>query len=111
MSRRLPIPSAKLPAPGGRSLLFYAQRSIVLFNIDGELYAIDDSCPHAGASLFSGTLQGRWLQCPAHGLRFDLASGCMANAKGFGVVRHRIEHQPLGAFIVISDTPIEEPIP
>lgn len=62
--------------PGQRKLIFVDGRSIVLFNIDGTLHAIDNSCPHNGASLASGKLQGTVLQCPAHGLRFDLAKPC-----------------------------------
>ena len=52
-------------------------RGIALFNVEGALYAIDDSCPHAGSSLLNGALSGRTVQCRAHGLRFDLARGCM----------------------------------
>jgi 3-phenylpropionate/trans-cinnamate dioxygenase ferredoxin subunit len=62
--------------PGQRKLLFVDGKSVVLFNIDGTIHAIDNSCPHNGASLASGKLQGTVLQCPAHGLRFDLAKPC-----------------------------------
>ncbi|MGT2455177.1 Rieske (2Fe-2S) protein [Cupriavidus basilensis] len=62
--------------PGQRKLVFVDGRSIVLFNIDGAVHAIDNSCPHNGASLANGRLEGSVLQCPAHGLRFDLAKSC-----------------------------------
>uniref|UniRef100_UPI003F49A6D9 Rieske (2Fe-2S) protein n=1 Tax=Cupriavidus yeoncheonensis TaxID=1462994 RepID=UPI003F49A6D9 len=58
--------------PGQRKLVFVDGMSIVLFNVDGVIHAIDDSCPHFGASLASGKLEGSVLQCPAHGLLFDL---------------------------------------
>ena len=45
--------------------------AFVLFNIDGSVSAPDNSCPHNGASLASGQLEGRLLRCPAHGLRFE----------------------------------------
>jgi Rieske [2Fe-2S] domain len=32
--------------------------SMAVFNVDGTLYAIDDSCPHQGSSLVSGSLEG-----------------------------------------------------
>ncbi|MFV3371706.1 Rieske (2Fe-2S) protein [Pseudomonas sp. NY15435] len=91
MNGLIRIPADRLPARGGRSLLHHEKGIILLFDVDGELHAIDDRCPHAGASLFSGRLDGRWLQCPAHGLRFDLASGCPAGIKGFGLQRYAIE--------------------
>ena len=38
-------------------------------------FALDDSCPHQGASLSGGTLTWTQLQCRAHGLKFDVATG------------------------------------
>ncbi|MES2259428.1 MAG: Rieske 2Fe-2S domain-containing protein [Pseudomonadota bacterium] len=77
MTRRLEIAPERLPPPGGRALLHTGTHCVVLFQVDGEYHAIDDRCPHQGASLAGGKLAGRSVQCPAHGLRFDLASGCM----------------------------------
>lgn len=51
---------------------------IALFRRDEQVFAIDDSCPHAGASLAGGRFDGRTVACRAHGLRFDVATGCMA---------------------------------
>ena len=49
---------------------------ISLFNIDGEYYAINDTCPHKGtAPLIRGTLDGVGIKCPNHGYRFDLKTG------------------------------------
>lgn len=68
--------------PGQRKLVFVDGRSIVLFNIDGAVHAIENSCPHNGASLANGRLEGSILQCPAHGLRFDLAKPCEPGSAG-----------------------------
>lgn len=102
MNAVLHIPAERLPARGGRSLFHHEQGIILLFDIDGELHAIDDSCPHAGASLFSGRLDGRWLQCPAHGLRFDLATGCPAGIKGFGLQRYKVEWRADECYLVTA---------
>jgi nitrite reductase/ring-hydroxylating ferredoxin subunit len=53
-------------APGG---------PIVIFRVDGRLCAIIDSCPHAGASLADGVLEGGVITCAAHGSQFNLQSG------------------------------------
>jgi 3-phenylpropionate/trans-cinnamate dioxygenase ferredoxin component len=90
-TRYLEIPQAIRPAIGQRSLWRVEGRAIALFNVDGALYAIDDSCPHAGASLLTGILEGRTVRCRAHGLRFDLANGCMPGTRGFGVTHYPIE--------------------
>ncbi|RQH07167.1 Rieske (2Fe-2S) protein [Paraburkholderia dinghuensis] len=85
MSREVPVATVDELAPGQRKLAFVDGRSIVLFNVAGSVHAIDNSCPHNGASLASGQLEGCLLRCPAHGLRFDLRTGCMPGAGGLSV--------------------------
>jgi 3-phenylpropionate/trans-cinnamate dioxygenase ferredoxin component len=85
MSREIPVATVDELAPGQRKLAFVEGRSIVLFNVAGSLYAIENSCPHAGASLASGSLEGCVLRCPAHGLRFDLRTGCMPGVEGLNL--------------------------
>jgi NAD(P)H-dependent nitrite reductase small subunit len=48
---------------------------IALFNDGGEYFAIDDSCPHQGASLGEGMLHEGNVICPWHSLIFDLRTG------------------------------------
>ena len=42
-------------------------KQIALFNIDGQIYATNDACPHAGASLGWGKLEGKVVKCRAQG--------------------------------------------
>lgn len=49
---------------------------LAVFRVHGAVFAVDDSCPHAGASLSGGTLQGLSVQCRAHGLRFSVDPSC-----------------------------------
>lgn len=108
MKRRVEIPAERLPPPGLRSLFRHEEKCVVLFNLDGTLHAIDDSCPHNGASLFSGKLEGRLLRCPAHGLRFDLNSGCAHGVEGFGVARYPIEQRDGAYYIEFSDAGVRD---
>jgi nitrite reductase/ring-hydroxylating ferredoxin subunit len=48
---------------------------IALCNVAGEIYAVDDVCTHAYASLSDGLLCGAEIECPLHGGRFDVKSG------------------------------------
>ena len=50
-------------------------RVIAIFNIEGRFYAIDDACPHMGASLSAGYLDGCVVACPLHAWRFDVTDG------------------------------------
>jgi 3-phenylpropionate/trans-cinnamate dioxygenase ferredoxin subunit len=79
-ARRIAAGTIDELAPGQRKLVFADGRGIVLINVDGAIHAIDDACPHNGASLAGGKLDGSLLHCPAHGLRFDLKTGCTPGA-------------------------------
>lgn len=49
--------------------------SIAVFNVDGKLYAIDDSCPHQGSSLAMGHLEGHVVTCRSHGMKVNVTGG------------------------------------
>ncbi len=64
-----------IPA-GERKRFDLGDKRITVFNIDGELFAILDTCPHKKtAPLVRGTLDGEGIKCPNHGYRFDLRTG------------------------------------
>ncbi len=83
-------PAASLP-PGERRIIEIEGRSIGVFNVDGEFYAVANVCPHQRAPLCTGDLTGttrasgvdniEWhrdgevLACPWHGWEFDVTTG------------------------------------
>ena len=50
-------------------------RMIALYNVDGELFALDGVCPHQGGPLGQGHLDGCIVTCPWHGWQFDVRTG------------------------------------
>jgi len=48
---------------------------LVIFNIAGDIYAIDDLCSHDDGPLGDGDLDGFQVACPRHGARFDVRTG------------------------------------
>ncbi|MBV8141679.1 MAG: non-heme iron oxygenase ferredoxin subunit [Verrucomicrobia bacterium] len=48
---------------------------IVVFNVDGELFAIKDVCTHDEARLSDGELTGETIICPWHGACFSIRTG------------------------------------
>jgi nitrite reductase (NADH) small subunit len=52
---------------------------IALFTVDGQHFAIDDVCPHMGASLSGGYLEKGIVTCPWHAWRFRLSDGAWAD--------------------------------
>ena len=73
-----PIPLIELSAlPEGRGRrVCKAGLDLAVFRVGDAVYAIDDSCPHAGGSLSNGKLQGTRVTCPVHGLKFNLQIVC-----------------------------------
>ena len=61
--------------PPGEALRVEADVPLAVFNVDGELFAIDDTCTHQDASLADGYLEGCWVECPLHASTFDLRTG------------------------------------
>ncbi|MDM7999643.1 MAG: Rieske 2Fe-2S domain-containing protein [Dehalococcoidia bacterium] len=51
--------------------------TLLLAMAGGRFYAAEGQCPHMGASLASGRLEGTVVTCPRHGSQFDLADGRM----------------------------------
>jgi nitrite reductase/ring-hydroxylating ferredoxin subunit len=62
-----------------------AGRMLALFNVDGRLYAIDNSCLHRGGPLGEGELEGRVVTCPWHAWRWDVTTGANTNNPGVKV--------------------------
>ena len=48
---------------------------LAVYNVDGEFYATENSCPHRGAPLTEGVLCGNIVECGLHGWQFDVRSG------------------------------------
>ena len=90
MTRHVIAPLTALP-PGTRKRVVIEGRAIAVFNIGGELFALQDRCPHRGGSLCEGRLTGQVeaaqpgqyqfsrageiLRCPWHGWEFDVRTG------------------------------------
>lgn len=61
--------------PPGESTRVLAHVPVAVFNADGELFAIDDTCTHQDASLSEGWLEDCLIECPLHAASFDLRTG------------------------------------
>jgi 3-phenylpropionate/trans-cinnamate dioxygenase ferredoxin subunit len=61
--------------PGNRKIITTDVAEIVVFNLDGDFFAIEDVCTHDGGELASGVCDGDQIICPRHGARFCIRSG------------------------------------
>lgn len=60
---------------GYRRCVAVAGRNLLLFQEEGQIYLIENRCPHAGSSLNHSTITGQTLRCPQHGISFNLRTG------------------------------------
>ena len=58
-----------------RSFEDVGEYGIVVCNVQGELYALEDNCSHADTPLSEGRLRGWHITCPLHGASFDVRDG------------------------------------
>ena len=68
----------EVPAGEGK-VVALGRRVIAVFRVQDAIYAVDDVCPHMGASLGSGYVEGNIVTCPWHAWRFRLTDGAWAD--------------------------------
>jgi nitrite reductase (NADH) small subunit/3-phenylpropionate/trans-cinnamate dioxygenase ferredoxin subunit len=97
--------------PSGLSRSVWAGgRRIALFNEDGRLHAVDESCPHMGADLSNGDLQDGTLTCAWHGWRFDIGSGDGLTRKWARLRTHRLFRDGEDLMLEVLEPPAEAPV-
>ena len=93
--------------PGERKIVEVAGRTIGVFNVGGEFYALRNTCPHQGGPLCQGrvsgflmarvpgeysyTRRGEIVRCPWHGWEFDIKTG----QSWFDPVQTRVRAYPV----------------
>lgn len=60
---------------GDKKRIVIDTKAILLVNVDGHYYAVDNTCPHMGGDLSLGELQGSNIICPRHHTAFDVTNG------------------------------------
>jgi nitrite reductase (NADH) small subunit len=62
-------------ATSGVTVVDAGGRQVAVFHVEGRWFAVDDACPHHGASLADGPVRGTVVRCPWHDWPFDLTTG------------------------------------
>lgn len=115
MARHIVAAVDEIP-PGQRRLVNANGRDIIIFNVDGEYFAVANRCPHEGASLCKGRIvglveatepgayqysrRGELIRCPWHGWEFDLRTGkSWCEPDRTKVRRYDLKVEPGGALV------------
>lgn len=79
------------------------ERLVAVFNSGGEYFAIDDTCPHMGASLGAGEVCDGIVACPWHAWRFKVSDGTWCDSPRIKV--DSFEVRVVGDEIQVSTEP------
>lgn len=80
--------------PDGQSitLALADSNTLAVYNVGGEFFAVDNSCPHQGAPLAGGFLCGHVIECYLHGWQFDVRDGrCLTVSESIATYRVVVE--------------------
>ena len=76
--------------PGQSKVVTVNSRSIALFNVEGQYFAIYNICPHEGGPLNEGRVKGFVVSCPWHDLAFDIRNGRGTEGGGYCVGSYEV---------------------
>ena len=77
MAQFVKVATADEIAPGTGKQIEANGKQIALFNLDGNFYAIDNTCTHRGGPLAEGFVEGEEVTCPWHGAQFNITTGAV----------------------------------
>jgi nitrite reductase (NADH) small subunit len=85
---------ADLPAPGKVKEFMADRRFICVANVDGDICAMDNVCPHWGGPLGQGRIENGKIVCPWHGWSYDPKTGETPRKAGvrLTIFKLRMEH-------------------
>jgi nitrite reductase/ring-hydroxylating ferredoxin subunit len=96
--------AADIPPGTGRAYAV-GRYDIALFNVDGQFYALENSCPHQGGPIADGWLEGPEVTCPWHGWCFDVRSGKMTLGDFARIARFAVDVR--GSDVYVSEEPYD----
>jgi len=71
----VPVTRASDLSPGAMTWVALERERVLIVNVEGAYYALQDACGHRQAPLSKGTLQGCVIECPLHFAQFDVRTG------------------------------------
>ncbi|MDA1190893.1 MAG: sigma 54-interacting transcriptional regulator [Candidatus Poribacteria bacterium] len=88
---------------GSSEVVQVLDRPVAIFNVDGELCAIDNACPHQGGPLNEGALEGSIVTCPWHDWQYCVKTGNAIQTPGVRRYAVRIEDEVVQIAVPAND--------
>jgi len=88
----------------GRLALEIAERMVILFQVGGQFFCVDDVCTHDGGPLGEGPLLNHCVVCPRHGAQFDIRDGKARTMPATEDIRtHEVRVEGNDIYVRLSD--------
>jgi len=89
--------------PAGECRVYEAgENRVAVFNVEGALHAIDNSCMHRGGPLNEGMIEGSIVTCPWHHWSYDVRTGKTTMSEDLSVKKYPIEVRGEDLFIDVA---------
>jgi nitrite reductase/ring-hydroxylating ferredoxin subunit len=92
VATKIELCSASDVAPGAALRVERDERTLAVFNVDGEFFVTDDACTHGPGSLSEGYIEGDVVECNFHNGQFNIRTGevvsppCMVPVRTYPVL-------------------------
>ncbi len=91
--------------PGRGRTVRAGDLALAVFRLEEGWFAVDDACPHQGASLASGLAHGGRVICPLHSWVFDLSTGRCPRESHEPVATHPVRVRSGRVEVLLADPP------
>ncbi len=75
----------------GKKVVSVFGKEILLVNIKGTIFAVENECPHQGSPLGAAVVKDGHISCPRHGYRFSLTDGKCAEHPDFVLITYPVK--------------------
>jgi nitrite reductase/ring-hydroxylating ferredoxin subunit len=106
MHELVAVASVDCIGPGRAMSVAVAGIPVAVLNVDGHLYALDDSCILCGTSLAIGLIEGLSILCAGCGWRYDVTSGSVHGIPGLRLDTYAVV--VVDAHVMIDAMPMPE---
>ncbi len=76
---------------------------VAICKVAGKFYAIEDICPHQGASYDGGEVEGEVLTCPLHGWRTNVVTGKSLESENIEIETYEVKVEEGHVYVKIED--------
>ena len=88
--------------PGENKVVEANGEQVALFNVEGEFFAIGNTCLHRGGPLGEGYLEGDVVTCPWHGWRYNVKTGANAMMPTAKVPNYKVKVEGNDVFVALD---------